>query len=100
MARLDNIRYRWEHTDDWTARVLGIATHAETVRIHPFLDGKGRTTRRLAYLVFIAAKDHPEWQYDWDVDKNFIELLRAFDVHRNTRAVERAVMRYNKHANV
>ncbi|CAG7844909.1 hypothetical protein USB125703_01161 [Pseudoclavibacter triregionum] len=26
---LDNIRYRWEHTDDWTARELGIAVHAD-----------------------------------------------------------------------
>ena len=28
-SALDNIRYRWEHTDDWTARELGLATHAE-----------------------------------------------------------------------
>ena len=26
---LDNIRYRWERTDDWTARELGIAVHAD-----------------------------------------------------------------------
>ena len=38
---LDNIAFRWEHTDDWTARELGIAVHAETVRIHPFTDGNG-----------------------------------------------------------
>lgn len=51
----DNIRYRWEQTDDWTPRELGIVTHAETVRIHPFADGNGRTTRLLADLVFITA---------------------------------------------
>ena len=39
-SALDNIRYRWEHADDWTARELGPATHAETVRVHPFADGK------------------------------------------------------------
>jgi hypothetical protein len=27
-SALDNIRYRWEHTDDWTARELGLTTHA------------------------------------------------------------------------
>ena len=30
---LDTIAYRWEHTDDWTPRQLGIVVHAETVRI-------------------------------------------------------------------
>jgi fido (protein-threonine AMPylation protein) len=33
---LDNIRYEWEHTNDWTPHELGITTHAETVRIHPY----------------------------------------------------------------
>lgn len=65
----DNIRYRWEQTDDWTPRELGIVTHAETVRIHPFADGNGRTTRLLADLVFITAQDPAECQYDWDVNK-------------------------------
>lgn len=36
---MDNIRYRWGNTRDWTARELGIATHAEGVRVHPFADG-------------------------------------------------------------
>ena len=80
---LDNIRYRWEHTNDWTARILGIAAHAETVRIHPFVDGNGRTTRLLADLVHLAAQEQAECQYDWDVDKQrYIELLREFDVRR------------------
>lgn len=81
---LDNIRYRWEHTTDWTPRELGIAVHAETVRVHPFADGNGRTTRLLADLVFISAQNPAEHQYDWDIDKHrYIELLREFDVHRN-----------------
>ena len=58
--------------------------HAETVRIHPFVDGNGRTTRLLADLVFAAAQDPTVQQYDWDLDKpRYIELLRAFDVHRD-----------------
>lgn len=48
---MDTIRYRWEHTSDWTARELGIIVHAEVVRIHPFVDGNGRSTRLLADLV-------------------------------------------------
>lgn len=81
---LDNIAFRWEHTDDWTARELGIAVHAETVRIHPFTDGNGRTTRFLGDLVFAAVQDPTQWQYDWDLDKpRYIELLRAYDGHRD-----------------
>lgn len=81
---LDSIAWRWEHTDDWTPCQLGIAVHAETVRIHPFVDGNGRTTRLLADLVFAAAQDPTEQQYDWDVDKQrYIGLLRAFDMHRD-----------------
>jgi fido (protein-threonine AMPylation protein) len=82
----DNIRYGWDHTDDWTPRELGIVAHAETVRVHPFTDGNGRTTRLLADLVFITEQDPAKWQYDWDVDKErYIDLLRGFDVHRNVR---------------
>ena len=29
---LESILYRWQHTDDWTPRELGIAAHAELVR--------------------------------------------------------------------
>ncbi|MGX1776186.1 Fic family protein [Nocardia brasiliensis] len=84
---LDTIRYRWHHTDDWTARQLGIAAHAETVRVHPFTDGNGRTTRLLADLVFIAAQDGAALeQYDWELDKSrYIALLRDFDRHRDPR---------------
>ena len=81
---LDNIVFRWEHTDDWTARELGIAVHAETVRIHPFTDGNGRTTRFLADLVFAAVQEPTQWQYDWDLHKaRYIELLRDYDGHRD-----------------
>jgi len=32
-SSLENIRYRWEHTKDWSPRQLGIVAHAEAVRI-------------------------------------------------------------------
>jgi len=81
---LDAIAYRWDHTDDWTPRQLGIVAHAETVRIHPFADGNGRTTRFLADIVFAAVQDPTEVQYDWDLDTTrYIELLRAYDQNRD-----------------
>lgn len=81
---LDMIGYRWEHTDDWTARQLGIVVHAETVWIHPFTDGNGCTTRFLADLVFAAVQDPTTLQYDWELDKTrYIALLRAYDGQRD-----------------
>lgn len=84
---LDTIHYRWENTRDWSAHELGIVTHAEGVRIHPFADGNGRTTRLHADLVFVAAQktEHPKL-YDWHFDKRpYIDLLQAYDSHRNPR---------------
>jgi fido (protein-threonine AMPylation protein) len=86
---LDNLRYRWSHTDDWTPRQLGIASHAEVVRIHPFTDGNGRSTRILADLVYVASQlvrsaDDELLIYDWRVEKSpYIALLRSYDVHRD-----------------
>lgn len=83
-STLDNIKYRWGRSDDLNPRLLGIAVHAETVRIHPFVDGNGRATRLLADLVYIAAQDPVVFQYDWNIDKaRYVELLRGFDLHRN-----------------
>ncbi len=88
-SSLDSIRYRWEQTSDWTARQLGIAAHAETVRIHPFTDGNGRVTRLLADLLFTAAQDGDDLQqYNWNLDKNrYITLLREYDSHRDASAL-------------
>lgn len=82
---IETISYRWEHTEDWTAHQLGIAVHAETVRVHPFVDGNGRTTRLLGDLVFVATQATEDLEiYDWDLDKRrYIELLRDYDRHRD-----------------
>lgn len=84
-ASLDTLCHRWRATTDFTARQLGIAVHAETVRIHPFSDGNGRTTRLLADLVFASAQESAELElYDWSLDKpHYIELLRQYDAHRD-----------------
>ena len=87
-SSLDTIRWRWEHTSDWTARVLGIAVHAETVRVHPFVDGNGRSTRLLADLVFFAAQpdDASIEEYEWVIDKGeYIRLLREHQITRGQR---------------
>ncbi len=87
-ASFENIKYRWEHTSDWTARELGIAVHAETVRIHGFVDGNGRVTRLLADLVFLAAQEKNSVfeGYDWEVDKKqYIALLKRYDVNRDPK---------------
>lgn len=86
---LDTISHRWRETADWMPRELGIAVHAETVRIHPFTDGNGRATRLLADLVFAAAQETamPEL-YDWNLDKRrYIDLLREYDKHRDSSAL-------------
>lgn len=86
---IDTIQYRWEHTTDWSARQLGIAAHAECVRIHPFVDGNGRSTRLYADLIFVAAQDSGEVElYDWSFDKTeYIRLLCEYDQHRNPTAL-------------
>ncbi|GAA2012879.1 Fic family protein [Microbacterium ulmi] len=86
---LETIRYRWQHTDDWIAHELGIAAHAEAVRIHPFTDGNGRTTRLLADLLFLAAQDaEPPQRYFWDLDKpEYIARLRQYDQSRDPRSL-------------
>lgn len=70
---------------NWTPRQLGIAVHAEVVRVHPFVDGNGRATRLLADLAFLAAQDGDVVEvYDWHLDKRtYIDLLREYDQHRD-----------------
>jgi fido (protein-threonine AMPylation protein) len=91
---MENIKYRWDHTDDWSPRQLGIAAHAELVRIHPFADGNGRSTRFLADLVYVAAQlistaeDAELLIYDWHVEKMpYISLLRSYDGHRDPKEI-------------
>lgn len=93
---IDTIRYRWEHTNDWTPKELGIAVHAELVRIHPFVDGNGRSTRLFADLVFAAAQESEEVTlYDWRIDKpRYIALLRTYDEHRDPRELAAFVPTY------
>lgn len=85
-STLENLLYRWEHSSDWTAKQLAMATHAETVRIHPFVDGNGRSTRLLADLILLAATPDEESAvvFDWDLDKSlYIPALQRFDRTRD-----------------
>jgi fido (protein-threonine AMPylation protein) len=85
-ASLGTVLWRWRHTDDWTARQLGMAVHAETVRIHPFTDGNGRATRLLGDIAFAAAQDRgqPVELFDWRVPKrDYIDALVRYDRSRD-----------------
>ena len=94
-ASMGNIHYRWENTQDWTAHQLGIAVHAEAVRIHPFTDGNGRSTRLLANLVYVAAQvitgqvSSELMLYDFlQIDRdNYIAQLREYDKSRDAVGV-------------
>lgn len=92
-AELDSLRWRWENTSDFTARELGIAAHAIVVRIHPFVDGNGRTTRLLADLVFAATQTDDQFlEYDWHLDHaEYIRLLGQFDQARDSTPLARFV---------
>lgn len=60
--------------------------HADVVRIHPFVDGNGRTTRLLADLVHYAAQSPSETllTYDWSIDKkSYVTLLHDYDQTRD-----------------
>lgn len=93
-SSVDSIQWRWEHTDDLTPRRLGLLVHAETVRIHPFVDGNGRTTRLLGDLVYLATQDGDVVRrYDWAaIDKRaYIEALWEYDRSRDASVLEGAV---------
>lgn len=87
---LGNLSYQWDHRTGITARTLGIAAHAEVVRIHPFVDGNGRVTRLLADLVFLAAQTgwEPLSGYNWEVDRRtYIQILGEYNMTRDPTAL-------------
>ena len=85
---LDNLRYRFTVAPTaYDLREIGITTHAEIVRIHPFQDGNGRLSRLVADLVFIISqREENLLLYDWRVDRRrYIELLREYDRYAEFR---------------
>lgn len=87
---LDNLRYRFTVAPTaYDLREIGITTHAEIVRIHPFQDGNGRLSRLVADLVFIISqREEHLLLYDWRVDRRrYIELLREYDRSRDASAL-------------
>ena len=92
-SAMDNILFRYNETSDFDAKALGVVTHAEIVRVHPFADGNGRCSRLFADLVYLAAQDGTQIQvFDWNLDKNrYIELLREYDAHRDPHDLARFI---------
>ncbi|MBB2976141.1 fido (protein-threonine AMPylation protein) [Microbacterium endophyticum] len=93
---IETIQYRWDHTEDWTPRELGVAVHAECVRIHPFTDGNGRSTRLYADLTFLAAQESEDVEmYDWSIDKkSYVALLREYDINRDPKPLAAFIPTY------
>lgn len=76
----DNAMFRYENLSEFHGAALGVSVHAELVRIHPFVDGNGRTTRLLADLINLAVMGEDYDPYDWDFDRQqYISLLRNYD---------------------
>lgn len=84
-SSLDTLNFRWRNTADWTPHEFGIGVHAEILRVHPFADGNGRTSRLVADLIFLATQDTESlYLYDWLMAKaRYVSLLREYDRHRN-----------------
>lgn len=77
------------------AEEIAMRAHHELVRIHPFFDGNGRTTRMFADLL-LASLTNPARVFNWRDSTEYIPLLRAADssldytglvAHVGTRAI-------------
>lgn len=69
--------------------------HHELVKIHPFVDGNGRTTRLFADLLLASLNDPPQ-VFNWQDTPEYVPLLRVADItldyaalvdHVGTRAI-------------
>lgn len=82
---LGSLRFRIDTDAVWPAQQVGIAAHAELVRVHPFRDGNGRLSRLVGDLVFVSLQETDDpLLYDWRVDRTrYITLLRDYDHNRD-----------------
>jgi fido (protein-threonine AMPylation protein) len=92
-ASLESLEARWQMTKDWSAKELGLAAHAEMLRVHPFSDGNGRTSRLLADLVYLCTQETVRLEtFDWEIDKkSYVTCLRDFDNSRDPSSLARLV---------
>jgi hypothetical protein len=83
----DNIRHRWDDTDDWTPRELGIVTHAETVRVHPRLLTEMAERHGFSPIWYSSPPGIrlSSSTTGTSTKLRYIDLLRGFDVHRDVR---------------
>ena len=83
-SEMDNLRYRWNEVHDLDPKTLGLLAHVAVVRIHPFVDGNGRSTRLLADVVLAAAAAGDVVRFDWDIDRRaYIDALVHYDNRRD-----------------
>jgi len=90
---LESVKTRWLVAKDWSAKEVSLAAHAEILRIHPFTDGNGRTSRLLADLIYLCVQETegPE-VFDWEIHKKtYIGLLQDFDQNRQPTDLARFI---------
>lgn len=75
---MDTLRYQIEEVETIPAVEVAMRAHHELVKIHPFVDGNGRTTRLFADLL-LASLSEPASVFNWRDTPEYISLLRAAD---------------------
>lgn len=76
---MDTLRYQIEEVETIPAAVVAMRAHHELAKIHPFVDGNGRTTRFFADLL-LASLSEPARVFNWRDTPEYIPLLRACDI--------------------
>lgn len=92
---MGTLRFQIEEVGTIPTAEIAMRAHHELVKIHPFVDGNGRTTRFFADLL-LASLSEPTSVFNWRDSTEYIPLLRACDssldysplvAHVGTRAI-------------
>ncbi|MGH3654141.1 Fic family protein [Glutamicibacter sp.] len=92
---MGTLRCQIEEVRTTSSTEIAMRAHHELVKIHPFVDGNGRTTRLFSDLL-LASLSEPARVFNWRDTPEHIQLLRACDTsldysalvaHVGTRAI-------------
>lgn len=75
---MDTLAYQIEHVRSIPVAEIAMRAHHELVKIHPFVDGNGRTTRLFADLL-LASLNGPPQVFNWQDTPEYVPLLRVAD---------------------
>lgn len=76
---METLVYQLEHVRSIPVAEIAMRAHHELVKIHPFVDGNGRTTRMFADLL-LATLTNPVRLYNWRYTTEYFQLLRGADL--------------------